>query len=162
MTRLGGWCARGERLVAHVPQNHRKTLTLIAGLRCDGLCAPLVIDRPINAERFVSWVVQCLVPTLRRGDIVVADNLGSHKSVEVRRAICAAGAKLVFLPPYSPDLNPIEMVFSKLKTLFRKEDARTVETATTAIGTVMDTISPGECQRYIAHSGYVQAKTIML
>ena len=155
MTRLGGWCARGNRLVAHVPQGQRMTMTLIAGLRCDGLCAPLVIDRPINAQRFLCWVVGCLVPSLRRGDIVVADNLGSHKGAEVRRAIRAAGAKLVFLPPYSPDLNPIEMVFSKLKTLLRKQDARTIETATTAIGKVMDTINPQECQRYIAHAGYV-------
>ena len=155
MTRLGGWCARDRRLVAHVPQGQRKTMTLIAGLRCDGLCAPLVVDRPINAERFLCWVVECLVPSLRRGDIVVADNLGSHKGAGVRRAIRTVGARLVFLPPYSPDLNPIEMMFSKLKTLFRKEDARTIETATIAIGKAMDTISTQECQRYIAHAGYV-------
>ena len=155
MTRTRGWCARGERLVVHVPEGHRMTTTFIAGLRCDGLCAPLVIDRPINAQRFLSWVVQCLVPTLRPGDIVVADNLGSHKGPQVRRAIRKAGAKLVFLPPYSPDLNPIERVFAKLKTLFRKQDARTVETATPAIGAAMDTISPEECQRTIAHAGYV-------
>ena len=155
MTRTRGWCARGERLVAHVPEGHRMTTTFVAGLRCDGLCAPLAIDAPINGARFLAWVVHCLVPTLRRGDIVVADNLGSHKSAEARRAIRAAGARLVFLPPYSPDLNPIEMVFSRLKTLFRKHDARTLETACTAIGAAMDTISPEECKRYSAHAGYV-------
>ena len=114
LTRLRGWSAAGQRLVAKVPFGHWKTLTFIAGLRCDGLCAPLVFDGPINGLSFLAWVRQCLVPTLTQGDIVVLDNLGSHKGEAGRRAIREAGAKLIFLPPYSPDLNPIEQAFAKL------------------------------------------------
>ena len=121
MTRLRGWAPRGHKLLAKVPQGHWRTLTFLAALRHDRIDAPCVIDGPINGESFLAYVEQMLVPTLKAGDIVIIDNLGSHKSKAVRRAIRAAGAKLFFLPPYSPDLNPIEQVFAKLKTLLRKQ-----------------------------------------
>jgi transposase len=120
MTRTRGWALCGRRLVASVPQARWTTMTFLAALRADGITAPCVVDGPINAEMFRAWVEQFLVPRLRQGDVVVLDNLGSHKGVAVRRAIRAAGAHLLFLPPYSPDLNPIEMAFAKLKTLLRK------------------------------------------
>ncbi len=154
MTRLRGWSNRGRRLVAKVPFGHWKTMTFIAGLRCDGLCAPLVFDGPINGRSFLAWVEQCLVPTLKPGDIVVLDNLGSHKGQAVRRAIRAAGARLIFLPPYSPDLNPIEQAFAKLKTLLRKVDARSVEETWKSIGTLLDAFTPQECANYLTNSGY--------
>jgi transposase len=121
MTRTHGRCARGQRLVARVPHGKRKTLTFVAGLRCDGITAPCILDGPINAESFLAWVVQFLIPTLRPGDIVVMDNLSSHKKPIIRRVIRAAGAKLFYLPPYSPDLNPIEQAFAKLKILLRRQ-----------------------------------------
>jgi transposase len=127
MTRTHGRCARGERLVAKVPHGRWRTLTFLAAPRVDGIAAPGVIDGPINGEVFRAYVEQVLVPTLRPGDIVIIDNLGSHKGKGVRQAIHAAGVKLFFLPPYSPDLNPIEQVFAKLKTLLRKAAERTVE-----------------------------------
>ncbi len=120
MTRSHGRCAAGQRLVNKVPHGHWKTLTFVAVLRCDRITAPCVFDGPINGPSFLAYVTQLLVPTLLPGDIVVMDNLGSHKGAGVRRAIRAAGAKLFFLPPYSPDLNPIEQVFAKLKTLLRR------------------------------------------
>jgi transposase len=128
MTRRHGRCARGTRLVARVPQARWRTLTFLAALRCDRIVAPCVIDGPINGTSFRAYVEQCLVPALSRGDVVIMDNLGSHKGQAVRRAIRAAGAKLFFLPRYSPDLNPIEQVFSKLKTLLRKVEPRTTKT----------------------------------
>jgi len=127
MTRTHGRAPRGERLVAKAPHGRWRTLTFLAALRCDCIAAPCVIDGPINGESFLAYVEQVLVPTLKPGDIVIIDNLGSHKGKAVRRAIRAAGAKLFFLPPYSPDLNPIEQVFTKLKTLLRKAAERTVE-----------------------------------
>jgi transposase len=154
MTRLHGRCPRGERLVAKVPHGHWKTLTFVAGLRCDGVVAPCVFDGPINAESFLAWVVQFLAPTLKPGDIVVMDNLSSHKNIGVRAAIKAAGAKLFFLPPYSPDLNPIEKAFSKLKTLLRKENARTFEQVEKCIAALLKTITPDECVNYFKAAGY--------
>jgi transposase len=154
MTRLHGRCARGQRLVAKVPHGHRKTLTFVAGLRCDGIVAPCVLDQPINGVSFLAWVRQFLVPELRSGDVVVMDNLGSHKAAEVRRAIRAAGALLIFLPPYSPDLNPIEQAFSQLKTLLRKENARTVEQTIACIGRLLDCIKPEHCTNYFRETGY--------
>lgn len=154
MTRLGGWCQRGQRLLAKVPHGHWKTLTLVAGLRHDGVVAPCVFDGPINGESFLAYVRKMLIPALRPGDIVVLDNLGSHKGSQVREAIQAAGARLVFLPAYSPDLNPIEQVFAKIKTLLRKQDPRTVETTWRSIGTVLKRFTPQECQRYLDHAGY--------
>jgi transposase len=154
MTRLGGRCAKGQRLVAKVPYGHWMTLTFVAALRCDRVEAPCVIDGPINGASFLAYVEQILVPTLKSGDIVVLDNLGSHKSLAVRRAIRAAGAKLFFLPPYSPDLNPIEQFFSKLKTLLRKANERTVYDTWRCIGSLLDAFAPTECANYLRNSGY--------
>ena len=154
MTRLGGWSQLGQRLLAKVPHGHWKTLTLVAALRHDGVVAPCVFDGPINGQSFLAYVREMLIPALRPGDIVVFDNLGSHKGSEVREAIRAAGARLIFLPPYSPDLNPIEQVFAKLKTLLRKQDPRTVEATWRSIGTVLERFTQNECQQYLEHAGY--------
>ncbi len=154
MTRLRGWFKRGTALVAKVPHGHWKTLTFIAGLRQGEVVAPCVFDGPITANSFSAWVEQSLVPTLKPGDVVVLDNLSSHKDPRARKAIRAAGAHLLFLPPYSPDLNPIEMLFAKLKTLFRKADRRTIETAWREIGTLLDLVTPDECAAYLRHAGY--------
>ncbi len=154
MTRSHGRCARGERLVAKVPHGRWKTLTFLAALRCDAITAPFVLDGPINGEWFRAYVEQQLVPTLKAGDVVVMDNLGSHKGKAVRQAIRAAGAHLVFLPPYSPDLNPIEQVFAKLKHLLRKAAARTKEAVCDTIGTLLDSYTAEECANYFRNSGY--------
>jgi transposase len=129
-------------------------MTFVAALRCGGITAPCVFDGPINAQSFLAYVVQFLVPTLRPGDIVVMDNLGSHKGTAIRRAIRAAGAKLIFLPPYSPDLNPIEQVFAKLKALLRKAAARSVEDTWKTIGSLLDNFSAEECANYLVNAGY--------
>ncbi len=157
MTRRHGRCRKGERLFAKVPHGRWHTLTFLAALRHDRIDAPCVLDGPINGPSFQAYVEQFLVPTLRPGDVVIMDNLGSHKGRQVRRAIRAAGAKLLFLPPYSPDLNPIEQVFAKLKTLLRKADERTVEATWQRIGQLLDRFSPQECQNYIANSGYASS-----
>ena len=157
MTRLHGRCARGRRLVAKVPHRRWRTLTFLAALRRDRIDAPCVIDGPINGLSFLAYVEQILVPTLSAGDIVIMDNLGSHKRQPIRRAIRAAGAKLFFLPPYSPDLNPIEQVFAKLKTLLRKADERTIEGTWRRIGTLLDAFIPQECANYLSNSGYASA-----
>ena len=154
MTRSHGRSLRGHRLVAKVPHGNWKTLTFVAALRCDGITAPCVLDGPINGRSFLAWVEQFLVPTLKPRDVVVMDNLGSHKGVRVRRAIRKAGATLIFLPPYSPDLNPIEQVFSKLKTLLRKENARTVTETWRKIGALLDRFTPEECLNYFKAAGY--------
>jgi len=154
MTRTHGRSPRGRRLVAKVPHGRWRTLTFLAALRCDRIDAPCVIDGPINGKSFLAYVEQNLVPTLSDGDIVIMDNLGSHKGPQVRRAIRAAGAKLFFLPPYSPDLNPIEQVFAKLKTLLRKADERTIEATWKRIGQLLDRFTPQECANYLRNSGY--------
>jgi transposase len=154
MTRVRGWYTRGQALVAKVPHGHWKTLTFLAALRHDRITAPFVLDGPINGDAFTAYVEQVLAPTLKRGDVVVMDNLGSHKGGAVRRLIRAAGAHLLFLPPYSPDLNPIEQVFAKLKTLLRKAEERTVETVWRRIGTLLDCFKPEECNNYFRNSGY--------
>jgi transposase len=154
-TRLHGRCAVAQRLVAKVPHGHWKTLTFVAGRRCDGAIAPYVFDRPMNAVSFLAWVTNFLVPNLRRSDVVVMDNLSSHKAPVVRRAIRSAGALLIFLPPYSPDLNPIEQAFSTLKTLLRKENARTREQTETCIGMLLDRITAEECANYFREGGYL-------
>jgi transposase len=154
MTRLHGRCAKGRRLIGKVPHGHRRTLTFVAGLRCDGIIAPCVFDGPIDGESFLAWVIQFLLRDLRPGDIVVMDNLSSHKGKAVRRAIRSAGAKLFFLPPYSPDLNPIEQAFSKLKTLLRKENARTIEQVERCIAKLLRQVSPEECINYFQEAGY--------
>ena len=154
MTRTHGRAPCGERLIAKVPHGHWQTLTFLAGLRHDGISAPCVFDGPINAESFLAYVTQILVPTLQPGDIVIMDNLGSHKGRAVRAAIRAAGAHLFFLPPYSPDLNPIEQVFAKLKTLLRKASERTVEATWKRIGELLHCFSAGECANYFRNAGY--------
>jgi transposase len=154
MVRTHGRAPRGQRLHAKVPYGHWHTMTFLAALRCDRIDAPCVLDEPINAVSFRAYVEQFLVPTLQPGDIVVLDNLGSHKSQAVRRAIHSVGAKLFFLPPYSPDLNPIEQVFAKLKTLLRKAAETTVTATWQRIGQLLDKFSPRECQNYITNAGY--------
>ena len=154
MTRTHGRALRGQRLVAAVPHRRWATMTCLAALRCDGIAAPCVFDGPINGASFLAWVKQFLVPTLRPGDIIVLDNLGSHKGVAMRRAIRQAGAHLLFLPPYSPDLNPIEMMFAKLKTLLRKADKRSIAAVWGRIGALLDQVSPSECANYVRHAGY--------
>ncbi|MGE0282196.1 MAG: IS630 family transposase, partial [Rhizobiaceae bacterium] len=153
MTSTHGRCRRGKRLIARVPFGHWKTSTFLAALRCDTITAPAVMDGPINGRSFTAYVEQFLVPTLKPGDIVVLDNLGSHKGKQARAAIERAGAELRFLPPYSPDLNPIEQVFAKLKTLLRKEAPRTRETLWKQIGSLLDRFSAAECQNYLANAG---------
>ena len=154
MTRTHGRCPRGKRLLAKAPHGHWRTLTFLAALRCDRIVAPCVIDGPINGRSFLAYVEQLLVPSLSPGDIVIMDNLGSHKSQAVRRAIRAAGAKLFFLPPYSPDLNPIEQVFAKLKTLLRKAQERTVEATWRRIGSLLSAFAPDEYSNYLVNAGY--------
>jgi transposase len=154
MTPIRGRCPVGQRLVAKVPHGHRKTLTFVAALRCDGICAPCLLDQPINAVSFRTYIEQFLVPTLRAGDVVVMDNLSSHKGKAIRRAIRAAGAKLIFLPPYSPEFNPIEPVFAKLKTLLRKANVRTIEAVAEAIAKLLDDYTIQECANYLVNAGY--------
>jgi transposase len=154
MTRLRGWAPRGRKLLAKVPQGHWRTLTFLAALRRDRIDAPFVLDGPINGQSFLAYVEQLLVPTLSQGDIVIMDNLGSHKGKAVRRAIRAAGARLFFLPQYSPDLNPIEQLFAKLKTLLRKAGERTIDATWRRIGNLLDAFSPQECANYFRNSGY--------
>ncbi len=137
-----------------VPFGHRKTTTFVAGLTTRGLVAPWVLDGPINREAFEAYVARVLAPELREGDIVVLDNLSSHKGPKVRTLIEAVGASLVYLPPYSPDLNPIEMAFAKLKALLRKAAQRTVAGLWTAIGQLLDSFTPQECRNYFAAAGY--------
>jgi transposase len=157
MTRRYGRAKCGHRLVAAVPHGHWKTTTFVGALRCDGLTAPLAIDGAINGELFLAYVEQVLVPTLKRGDIVIMDNLRAHKIAGVREAIEAVGAKLLFIPPYSPDLNPIELAFSKLKALLRAKAIRTVEALWNALGDLCGSFTPKECANYFHHDGYFQS-----
>jgi transposase len=158
MTRTHGRSLRGERLIAKVPHGHWRTLTFLAALRHDRITAPCVFDGPINGESFRAYVEQILLPTLKPGDIVILDNLGSHKSDDVRRLIRKSGARLFFLPPYSPDLNPIEQVFAKLKALLRKAAERTVEAAWRRIGTLLGEFTSEECFNYLVNAGYASVK----
>jgi transposase len=155
MTRRYGRAPRGQRLIAAVPHGHWKTSTFVAGLRTSGLTAPLVVDCAMNGDIFRAYVEQVLAPTLKPGDVVILDNLGSHKVAGVREAIEARGATLVYLPPYSPDLNPIEQAFAKLKALLRKIAARTVSRLWDALGDLLDRFTPQECANYLANAGYV-------
>jgi transposase len=154
MARRYGRCAKGRRLVAAVPHGHWKTTTFLAALRHDRIVAPCVLDGAINGRRFRAWVEQALVPTLAPGDIVVMDNVSSHRVAGVKAAIEAAGASLCRLPPYSPDFNPIEQVFAKLKAILRRIAARTRDNLWDAIGTALSAFTPQECRNYIIHSGY--------
>jgi transposase len=154
MARRYGRAPRGERLIASVPHGHWKTSTFVAGLRLEGITAPLVIDGAMNGATFLAYVEQFLAPTLKPGDLVIMDNLPSHKVAGVREAIEARGAQLIYLPPYSPDLNPIEQAFAKLKALLRKAAARSVETLWNVIGESLSKYSPTECENYLADAGY--------
>jgi transposase len=154
MARTRGRAPRGERLRAAIPHGHWKTTTFVAGLRNSGMVAPMVLDQPINGAAFQAYVDQVLVPELQPGDIVVMDNLGSHKGPGVRASIEAAGARLLYLPPYSPDFNPIENAFAKLKAMLRKAAERSLDGLWNAIGRIIDTFTPDECTNYFAAAGY--------
>ncbi len=154
MARRYGRCPKGERLVCPVPHGHWKTTTFVAALRADGLTAPVVIDGAMTGDLFVAYVRQQLAPTLRPGDVVILDNLACHKRAEVRVAIEAAGASLRYLPPYSPDLNPIELAFAKLKRLLRTAGERTVDGLWNFLGRAVDAFGPAECRNYFRHDGY--------
>lgn len=154
MARTRGRSRRGERIIGRVPHGHWKIITFLAGLRCDGITAPFVIDGPIDGDAFRAYVCHCLVPTLKPGDIVILDNLKPHKVAGVREAIEAAGATLRYLPSYSPDLNPIELLFAKLKALLRKAAEREVVALWTRIGNLLDVFTPQECAAYLRHAGY--------
>lgn len=154
MARLHGRTPKGERLRAGIPHGHWKTTTFVAGLRLTGMMATMVLDGPINRDAFQAYVEQVLVRELRPGDIVIMDNLSSHKGAAIRQAIEAAGAILLFLPPYSPDFNPIENAFAKLKALLRAAAERTVEALWTTIGSLIDRFTPDECANYFAAAGY--------
>jgi len=154
MARTHGRAPRGERLRSPIPHGHWKTTTFVAGLRVSGMVAPMVLDGPINGIAFQAYVDQVLVPELEPGDIVVMDNLGSHKGAGVRAAIEAAGASLLYLPPYSPEFNPIENAFAKLKAMLRKAAERTVEGLWNTIGCIVDAFTPHECANYFTAAGY--------
>jgi transposase len=159
MARRYGRAPVGERLVCAAPQGHWKTTTFLAALRVGGLTCPLLIDGAVNGDLFVAYVEQQLVPTLRPGDVVVMDNLSSHKRAGVRQAIEGAGCRLLYLPPYSPDLNPIEQAFSKLKALLRKAGERTVAGLWEFLGGALDLFAPDECRNYFRHCGYAATLT---
>ena len=154
MTRLHGRAPRGRRLLAKAPFGHWKTTTFVAGLRRNEIVAPMVLDGPMNGKAFLAYVQQVLAPSLAPGDIVVMDNLAAHKTAPVRKAIAAAGAQLFLLPPYSPDLNPIEMAFAKLKALLREAGERTVDDLWRRIGQLLDRFDPQECENYLRAAGY--------
>ena len=154
MARRYGRAPRGERVIGSVPHGHWMTSTFVAGLRHDGIIAPCLFNCAIDGELFLAYVEQQLAPALASDDIVIADNLGSHKVAGVRQAIEARGASLHFLPSYSPDLNPIEQVFSKLKELLRAQAPRTLDTLWSTVGRLLDRFTPAECANYLAHDGY--------
>ena len=154
MARLYGRALRGERCVAAVPHGHWKTTTFVGGLRLSGMTAPMVIDGPMNGPAFLAWVEQVLAPTLKPGDVVVMDNLPAHKPAAVRAAIERCGAELRYLPPYSPDLNPIEMAYAKLKALLKKAAARTIEALWHAIGDAIQQITYRDCLGFFTAAGY--------
>jgi transposase len=154
LVRQYGRCLRGRRLVSYAPHGHWKTTTFVAALRHDGFTAPMVLDGAMDGKAFLAYVQQVLVPTLRNGDLVVMDNLASHKRAGVRESIEAAGARLLYLPPYSPDLNPIELAFSKLKWLLRSAAERTVDALWSRLGKLLDQFPAQHCRSYFRHCGY--------
>jgi putative transposase len=154
MTRRYAWADIGERALGHAPGGHWKTTTFLAGLTAEGVIAPLVLDGPINAECFFAYVEQILAPALREGDTVILDNLSSHKGEPAARLVADRGARLLFLPPYSPDFNPIEMMFAKLKEILRQAEARTIDALWSLIGALLPRFTPAECAAYIRHCGY--------
>jgi transposase len=157
MAPLRGRCRRGERLIGRAPHSHWKTTTFVAGLRCNEITAPFVIEQAMNGVIFKTYVERCLAPTLSPGDIVIMDNLSSHKVEGIRAAIERTGAVLMYLPPYSPDLNPIEQVFAKLKALLRKAAARSTAALWDKIGELLASYSPAECGNYLRNAGYASA-----
>jgi transposase len=159
MAPLRGWGPKGRRLRGFAPHGHWHTLTFLGALRCDQLTAPCVFDGPINGQCFRAYVEQQLVPTLKPGDIVIMDNLGSHKSAALRQIIRAAGARVWFLPPYSPDLNPIEQAFSKIKHWMRAEQKRSIPDIWQHIGWLVGTITSDQCANYLVNAGYASVKT---
>ena len=161
MARTHARAPRGHRAIGAVPHGHWQTSTFLAALRYDRLTAPCVIDGPINGLTFQAYVEQILVPTLQPGDMVIIDNLGSHKAKAVRHAIEQAGALLLYLPPYSPDLNPIEQVFAKLKAMLRKTAARSLDALWTAVGTLLERFSAPECARYFRGAGYPPKRNLL-
>lgn len=158
MAPLRGWGPKGKRLRGFAPHGHWRTLTFLGALRFDRIIAPCVFDGPINGQSFRAYVEQLLVPVLKPGDIVIMDNLGSHKSAAVRQLIHDAGARLWFLPAYSPDLNPIEQAFAKIKHWMRQAQKRTIEDTWRHIGHLVSTINPSECENYFVNAGYASDK----
>ena len=154
MVRAYGRCAKGQRLIGRQPFGHWKTTTFTAGLRCDGITAPFVLDGPMNRAAFLVYIDKILGPTLKPGDIVIMDNLSAHKVAGVEAAINAVGARVLYLPPYSPDFNPIETLFSKFKYLLRSAAERTVEALWTTCGKLIDEFPESECRNHIRHCGY--------
>ncbi len=154
MARLRGWAPKGQRCRAAIPHGHWKTITFVGGLALNGFVAPVLLDGPMDGEVFRAWCEQMLAPALRPGDIVVMDNLAAHKVAGIRQAIEAAGARLFYLPPYSPDLNPIENAFAKLKAHARKAAARTIEALEVATANALNAFHPAHCQNFFAHAGY--------
>ena len=157
MARLRGWAPKGQRCRAAIPHGHWKTVTFVGGLTPAGFIAPMVLDGPIDGEAFRAWCEQMLAPVLRPGHLVIMDNLAAHKVAGVRQAIEACGARLLYLPPYSPDLNPIEQVFAKLKHLMRKASERTIDATWQRIGTLLPSFSQQECANYFQNAGYASA-----
>jgi len=158
MAPIRGWCPKGKRLKGYSPNGHWRTMTFVVALRCDCLTAPCVFDGPTNGLSFRAYVEQVLSPTLKPSDIVIMDNLGSHKAKVIKDLIRAAGARLWFLPPYSPDLNPIEQTFAKIKHWRRMAQKRTMEDAWIWIGKLVTNIKPDECANYLMNSGYASVK----
>ena len=159
MAPLRGWGRKGQRLRGYAPHGHWRTMTFVAALRYDRIVAPCVFDGPINGQSFRAWIDQQLLDAIAPGDIVVMDNLGSHKSAEIGRAIRARGARLWYLPAYSPDLNPIEQAFSKIKHWMRMAQRRTVDDTWRQIGHLVQTFSPHQCRNYFTNAGYASVKT---
>lgn len=157
MARLYGRAKRGKRVIGRIPWGHWKTVTLVGGLRHDCFSAPFVIDKPMNGPIFIEYIRQCLVPTLSQGDIVVMDNLPAHKPEEVRESIEQAGAELRYLPPYSPDLNPIENSFAPLKAYLRKHKERSIPALYDRIGAAINLVEPPQCANYFRNAGYASA-----
>lgn len=157
MTRLYGRARKGQRCLSSVPFGHWKTTTFVAGLRLSGISAPLVLDGPMNGEAFLAYVRQILGPSLRKGDIVVMDNLPAHKTQDVQAVIKATGAQCFYLPPYSPDMNPIEMAFSKLKALLRQEPQRTIDALWDQVGKLVERFSPQQCANFFKAAGYAHS-----
>lgn len=159
MARRSGRCPQGERLVDSAPAGCYQTLTLMSAIRLDGVVAPMLLDGPVNAETFASYVEQCLAPQLEAGDILIIDNLPAHKSVRITQAVENVGCTLVYLPPYSPDFNPIENMWSKVKTRMRKRAARTFELVVDAVKDALCAITPADCEGYFDHCGYGDTST---